>query len=72
MLIGMIVSIWLFSNQTKYVGPIPEAHAGVGDVTFFVGFALSAVAYFVLFQVLKPSLTPPATTAPGTAEPVAS
>ena len=47
-LFSLVVSIWLFSNQTKYVGPIPKAHPGVGDITFFVGFAISFLGYAVL------------------------
>jgi len=45
MAVGTGVSIWLFSNQTKYVGLVP-AHAGAaGDLTFEVGFVLTAVIY---------------------------
>ena len=54
MLAGMVLSIWLFSNQTKYVGVIPKHHPAVGDITFEVGFAISAVVYYVLYSVLKP------------------
>jgi NCS1 family nucleobase:cation symporter-1 len=59
MLVGMAVSIWLFSNQTKYLAPIPKAHPAVGDITFEVGFVLAAVLYFVLFKALKPRVDPP-------------
>jgi nucleobase:cation symporter-1, NCS1 family len=51
MLIGMGISIWLFSNQTEYVGPIPKAHPSVGDLTFEVGFVLSAVLYAIFFAI---------------------
>ena len=51
MLIGMGISIWLFSNQTEYVGPIPKHHPGVGDITFEVGFVLSAVLYAIFFAI---------------------
>ena len=45
MAVGTGVSIWLFSNQTKYVGLVP-AHAGAaGDLTFEAGFVLTAVIY---------------------------
>jgi NCS1 family nucleobase:cation symporter-1 len=50
MAVGMVVSIWLFSNQTKYVGVVPKAHPKFGDLTFEVGFVISAVLYFVLFK----------------------
>jgi nucleobase:cation symporter-1, NCS1 family len=49
MVVGMAVSIPLFCNQTKYVGPIPKHHPGVGDLTFEVGFVIAAVLYAVLF-----------------------
>ena len=52
MAVGMVVSIWLFSNQTEYTGPIPKAHPGIGDVTFLVGFAIAAVGYALLRAVL--------------------
>src|ERR1700761_3261167 len=51
MLIGMGISIWLFSNQTEYVGPIPKHHPGVGDLTFEVGFVLSAVLYAIFYSI---------------------
>ncbi len=49
MAIAMVVSIWLFSNQTKYIGVIPKHYPGFGDVTFEVGFALAVVLYAVFF-----------------------
>ena len=55
MLIGLVVSVWLFSNQTNYVGPVPTANPNFGDSTFFVGFLLSAVSYAGLVRVLKPT-----------------
>jgi NCS1 nucleoside transporter family len=58
MFVGIVVSIWLFSNQTKYVGVVPSAHPAVGDLTPEVGFVISAVLYFALFHVLKPRTTP--------------
>ena len=45
MLIGMGVSIWLFSNQTEYVGWVPKHHPAVGDLTFEVGFVVTALIY---------------------------
>jgi NCS1 family nucleobase:cation symporter-1 len=45
MIIGMGVSIWLFSNQTEYVGLVPKHHASVGDITFEAGFVITAVIY---------------------------
>ena len=45
MLVGMGISIWLFSNQTEYVGVVPTHVADVGDLTFEVGFVITAVIY---------------------------
>ncbi|MGH2860785.1 MAG: purine-cytosine permease family protein [Solirubrobacteraceae bacterium] len=51
MLIGMAVSITLFSNQTEFVGFIARKHPGIGDLTFEVGFVLSALLYWVFFSI---------------------
>jgi purine-cytosine permease-like protein len=48
MVIGIAVSVWLFSNQTRYVGPVPRHFPSVGDLTFEVGFVLTAVLYVAL------------------------
>jgi nucleobase:cation symporter-1, NCS1 family len=45
MLVGAGVSIWLFANQTEYVGVIPSHFGSVGDLTFEVGSLLTAVIY---------------------------
>ena len=45
MVVGAGISIWLFSNQTKYVGLVPKHAPGTGDLTFEVGFVLTAVIY---------------------------
>lgn len=55
MLVGVVVSVWLFSNQTKYVGVIPKHHPKVGDITPEVGFLLSAVLYYVLDKPFNPT-----------------
>jgi NCS1 nucleoside transporter family len=52
MAVGIGISIWLFSNQTKYLGVVPKAHPGVGDITFLVGFVVAAVLYAALSRVL--------------------
>ena len=51
MLIGMGISIPLFSNQTEYVGVIAKHNPSVGDLTFEVGFVLSALAYWILYSI---------------------
>ena len=45
MLAGMGLSIWLFSNQTEYVGLVPSHVPDAGDLTFEVGFLVTAVVY---------------------------
>ena len=64
MAVGTALSIWLFANQyPKYIGPIPTHHPAFGDITFEVGFVVSALLYLVLHAVLKPrssTATPPA------------
>jgi NCS1 family nucleobase:cation symporter-1 len=47
MAVGAGVSIWLFSNQSKYVGLVPSHNGNFGDLTFEVGFVLTAVIYLV-------------------------
>ncbi len=42
MAVGMVISIWLFSNQTKYVGLLVTHHGQLGDITFLVGFLVAA------------------------------
>jgi purine-cytosine permease-like protein len=46
--IGLVVSVALFSNQEKFVGWVAKAYPQLGDITFFVGFLLSGAAYLVL------------------------
>jgi nucleobase:cation symporter-1, NCS1 family len=45
MLVGVVVSIVLFSNQTEYVGVVPKHVPSVGDLTFEAGFLITAVMY---------------------------
>jgi purine-cytosine permease-like protein len=51
MAIATGVSIWLFANQTEYVGLIPKHHPAFGDLTFEVGFALAALLYALFFRI---------------------
>lgn len=53
---GVVVSVWLFSNQEKYVGVVPEGHPSFGDITFAAGFFLAAALYLVLRRL--PGLRP--------------
>jgi len=41
----MGLSIWLFSNQTEYVGLVPTHVPSAGDLTFEAGFLITAVVY---------------------------
>jgi nucleobase:cation symporter-1, NCS1 family len=52
------ISIWLFSNQTFYVGLVAKA-APIGDLTPLVGFVLAGVLYLILFRAFKPKLGGP-------------
>ncbi|MGH3470864.1 MAG: purine-cytosine permease family protein [Nocardioidaceae bacterium] len=52
MFVGMVLSIWLFSNQTEYVGQLVKHHPGLGDITFLVGFVVAAVLYAGLRLIL--------------------
>jgi nucleobase:cation symporter-1, NCS1 family len=45
MAVGAGISIWLFANQTEYIGVIPSHFGNVGDLTFEVGSVLTAVIY---------------------------
>jgi NCS1 nucleoside transporter family len=58
MALGMILSIWLFSDQTKYHGVLAKHHPGLGDLTFEVGFLIAAVLYYALFTATKPTQGP--------------
>lgn len=48
MAIGTVVSVYFFANDyPQYVGPIPTANPNIGDITFIVGFIITAVLYYV-------------------------
>jgi NCS1 family nucleobase:cation symporter-1 len=49
LLVGILVSVPLFSNRVLFVGLVPRLVPGVGDLTFFVGTTLSAAVYALLF-----------------------
>jgi purine-cytosine permease-like protein len=53
MAIGMVVSIYLFSNQEQYVGAVPKAVPAFGDSTFEVGFVLTALLYALFFKLQR-------------------
>ncbi|MDT5358620.1 MAG: nucleobase:cation symporter, family, partial [Mycobacterium sp.] len=47
-LVGLVVSVLLFSNQEKFVGYIARGLPQLGDITFFVGFLLAGGSYVLL------------------------
>ncbi|WP_405471044.1 purine-cytosine permease family protein [Streptomyces canus] len=55
LLIGVAVSVPLFSNQEDYVGYVPEHWPSFGDITPVVGFAVSAVLYAALRGRFRPA-----------------
>ncbi len=54
-LVGLVVSVLLFSNQEKFVGVIARAVPQLGDITFFVGFVLAGACYLMLCRGLAGS-----------------
>jgi NCS1 family nucleobase:cation symporter-1 len=64
MVVSVVLSIWLFANQTLYTGLLVApteklsggfvADYGIGDLTPLVGFVLAVVIYFALVPVFKP------------------
>jgi len=62
---GLVISVYLFANVFGlYIGPIPTNNPDVGDITFIVGFLITAVLYYVFNLGLRKQ-TSDATAAPG-------
>jgi nucleobase:cation symporter-1, NCS1 family len=53
MLAGMGISIWLFSNQTEYLGVVPTHVPSVGDLTAEAGFLITAAIYLTWHAIAK-------------------
>jgi len=53
MVVGVVVSVPLFSNQEKFIGLVPNANASFGDLTALVGFVVAALVYGVLHRPLS-------------------
>jgi nucleobase:cation symporter-1, NCS1 family len=66
MVVGMAVSIPLFSNQTEFVGVLAKHHPGLGDLTFEVGFAVTAIVYLLLRPLERGKTGHPAQASPRT------
>ena len=56
LIVGMVVSIALFSNQAIYVGLVAQVAPAIGDLTAIVGFLVAGGTYLLLFVALKPEL----------------
>jgi len=61
MAVGAGVSIWLFANQTEYIGVVPKHWGNAGDLTFEVGFVLTAVIYLAWRLIARRSARAAAT-----------
>src|SRR5579859_2877328 len=46
MLVGGAVAIYIFADQTAYLGWFPKNYPQFGDLTFLVGFLLAGILYF--------------------------
>jgi NCS1 nucleoside transporter family len=53
MLVGIVISVWLFADQTLYTGLVPKAVPEFGDIAFFVGFLIAGGLYLVLFRTQR-------------------
>jgi NCS1 nucleoside transporter family len=53
MFVGMVLSIWLFSNQSNYVGVLPRNHPAFGDLAFEAGFLIAGVLYWALWKLAR-------------------
>jgi nucleobase:cation symporter-1, NCS1 family len=51
MAIAIAVSIYLFANQSDYIGVVPKHSPHFGDIAFEVGFVLAALLYAIFFRL---------------------
>jgi len=59
MAIGLVVSVYLFANvYSIYTGKVAEANPQIGDITFIVGFVLTAVLYYAFSMVGRTASSP--------------
>ena len=69
-LLGLVVSVLLFSNQSFFHGLFVAQSLtktdfnGIGDYTAIVGLVIAALTYPILFRALKPALGAPLDAAP--------
>jgi nucleobase:cation symporter-1, NCS1 family len=70
MAVGAGVSIWLFANQTEYIGVVPNHWGNAGDLTFEAGSLLTAVIYLT-WRLLADRSARASAVAPGAPSPQA-
>jgi NCS1 nucleoside transporter family len=70
MAIAIGLSIWLFANQTDYVGVVPKHAPAFGDLTFEVGFVLAALLYALFFRLQGENKVQETLVVPGEPAPV--
>jgi purine-cytosine permease-like protein len=51
MLVGIVVSVGLFADQTLYTGLVPSRWPAFGDIAFFVGFLVAGALYAAIHAV---------------------
>jgi NCS1 family nucleobase:cation symporter-1 len=54
MAVGLVVSVWLFASNSLYVGWFAFNYPQFGDLTFIVGFVITAALYYA-FSVMTRS-----------------
>jgi nucleobase:cation symporter-1, NCS1 family len=62
-IVGAVVSIWLFSNQTFYTGPVAKS-TPIGDLTPLVGFGIAFLLTLALFKPFGTKLGGPLASEP--------
>jgi NCS1 nucleoside transporter family len=53
MAVGLVVSVWLFASNSLYVGYVAYNYPQFGDLTFVVGFVVTAVLYLAFSMSLR-------------------
>jgi NCS1 family nucleobase:cation symporter-1 len=53
MAVGLVVSVWLFASNSLYVGYVAFNYPQYGDLTFIVGFVITAVLYLAFNMNLR-------------------
>ena len=53
MAVGLVVSVWLFASNSLYVGYVAFNYPQYGDLTFIVGFVVTAVLYLAFNMNLR-------------------